>query len=216
MRNKIIERFYIPIYIFIVLIIWELLALLISRFEIFPRFSSVIRDLIFDYQYYLNHLLQTILIIVLGLIPAIIIGYVGAFLVSEYKLLQKIFQPLIKLSQLLPKTALIPIFISISFLGYKLQSKVLITLLISFYPIYSDIYLGLQTIPKEHIKLFKTYRASRFKIISLLKIPFTIVHFLNGLKTAVLYSIIGAVTSEILIARDGLGYVIGFNSGLHN
>ena len=90
--------------------------------------------------------------------------------------------------------------------GYSIWSKVLVTVLITFFPITITVYDGLRSVRVEMIELLETYGASRIQIFRKLKLPATLPYFFSALKMAVPMSIVGAAIGEWLGAQAGLGY----------
>jgi NitT/TauT family transport system permease protein len=119
--------------------------------------------------------------------------------------------PLVSSSQVIPKTAIIPLFLAWH-LGYSTTSKSIITFLISFYPVLLGTCLGFSRISDDFIFLFKSFGASRLQTLFRLKLPASVPHIVTGIKAAALYSVIGAITSEIFMGGQGIGYVINFSS----
>ena len=117
---------------------------------------------------------------------------------------EKMLYPLIVASQTIPTTALAPLFVL--WFGYTIWSKVLVTVLITFFPITITVYDGLRSVRVEMIELLETYGASRAQIFYKLKLPATLPYFFSALKMAVPMSIVGAAIGEWLGAQAGLGY----------
>lgn len=195
------------VYMFVLLLIWQGLAYYLNT-PTFPPASVVFVDIFNSYPYYLKESLSTLIIILKSLIPAVIFGYVLAFIFDSSKLTKKIFNPIVSFTQLVPKTALLPLFVSISILGYSDKTKFLIIFLISFYPVFIEVMNGLKLTSKKYLKLFLVQNASHRDIIFKLKIPSTVPFLINGMHISILYSILGAVTSEIIIGGNGLGFLI--------
>ena len=82
----------------------------------------------------------------------------------------------------------------------------LVTVLITFFPITITVYDGLRSVRVEMIELLETYGASRIQIFRKLKLPATLPYFFSALKMAVPMSIVGAAIGEWLGAQAGLGY----------
>ena len=177
-----------------------------------PPPSVVFESIIINFSQHFSNVLSTISIILAGLIPAILIGWILAIVIYEYSKIGNFLKPIIDSTQLIPKTALIPIFLVFSFLGYTWKSKVLIIFLISFYPVFIDTLLGLRHINEYYLLYFKSINASRIDSLRYLKIPFSKHHLINGIKTSILYSVVGAVTGEMLIGMEGVGYSIAYSA----
>ena len=112
--------------------------------------------------------------------------------------------PLIIASQTIPTTALAPLFVL--WFGYSIWSKVLVTVLITFFPITITVFDGFKSVKTEMEELLFTFGADRRQIFFKLKIPAVLPCFFSAIKMAVPLSIIGAAIGEWLGAQSGLGY----------
>ena len=112
--------------------------------------------------------------------------------------------PLIIASQTIPTTAIAPLFVL--WFGYTIWSKVLVTILITFFPITITVYDGLKSTKREMEELLLTYGATKKDIFIKLKLPTALPAFFSAIKMAIPMSIIGAAIAEWLGAQSGLGY----------
>ena len=210
----------VAIQIFVLLLILfgiELLFRIFTINNLFPSPLAIIKEIINNFNYIVGkEAVDTLMTIFEGLIPAVISGYLLSLICFHYKYLNLIVRPLIDFTQLVPKTALIPVFVSISFLGYGQNTKLLIVFLISFFPVFIEVYNGLSLVNQKYLKLFKANFADKKSQILDLEIPSTIPFLINGIRISILYSVLGAVTSEIIIGGTGLGYLIEVSSGKLN
>lgn len=195
----------------------ELLFRFFSVNKLFPSPFFIASDLIGNFNYIVcTEAVNTIRTVIEGLVPAIFTGYILSFICFHYKRLNLLIRPIIDFTQLVPKTALIPVFVSISFLGYGQTTKLLIVFLISFFPVFIEVFNGLDLVNNKYLKLFKANFASKQSLILQLEIPSTLPFLINGVKISILYSVLGAVTSEIIIGGSGLGYLIEVSSSKLN
>jgi len=107
-------------------------------------------------------------------------------------------------SQTIPTTAIAPLFVL--WFGYGIWSKVLVTVLITFFPIAITVYDGLQSARVEMSDLLKTYGATKKDIFLKIKAPCALPYFFSAIKMAIPMSVIGAAIGEWLGAQSGLGY----------
>ena len=112
--------------------------------------------------------------------------------------------PLIVASQTIPTTALAPLFVL--WFGYTIWSKVLVTVLMTFFPVVITVFDGFRSVRTDMIDLMTTFGATRGQIFRKLKLPAALPYFFSALKMAVPLSIIGAAIGEWLGAQEGLGY----------
>ncbi|MBQ5708601.1 MAG: ABC transporter permease subunit, partial [Anaerotignum sp.] len=116
----------------------------------------------------------------------------------------KALYPVIVASQTIPTTAIAPLFIL--WFGYSIWSKVLVTILMTFFPIAITVFDGLKGTKREMEELLITYGATKKDIFLKLKLPTALPHFFSAIKMSVPLSVIGAAIAEWLGAQSGLGY----------
>ena len=90
--------------------------------------------------------------------------------------------------------------------GYTVWSKVLVTVLMTFFPVAITVFDGFRAVPPEMKELLRTYGATEMQIFRKLKLPAVLPYFFSALKMAVPLSVIGAAIGEWLGAQSGLGY----------
>ncbi|GGE67615.1 ABC transporter permease [Priestia taiwanensis] len=189
----------------IFLIVWEVVAILIDAMYILPSPSSIVkkiwelRDILFTV-----HLPATFSVIMIGMAISIALGVALAMLMSMHPVIERAFYPLLVASQTIPITALAPLFVL--WFGYTIWSKVLVTVLITFFPIAVNVYDGFRSTKRETEELFVTFGASKKDIFLKLRLPSALPYFFSALKIAMPLSVIGAAIGEWLGAQSGLGY----------
>ena len=187
-----------------VFIFWEIGAAIVNKRFILPSPTQILLKL-WDLKsvLFLNHLPATMLIIIVGLLISVVVGVGLAVWMNTNKSVEKAFYPLLIASQTIPIIALAPIFVL--WFGYSIWSKVVVTVLITFFPITVSTFDGLRSIKSELEELFLTMGASKKEIFFKLSIPTALPFFYSGLKVAVTLSVIGAAIGEWLGAQAGLG-----------
>lgn len=198
---------YVPAFIVtaIFLIGWEVGARILDEMYILPSPSAIIqkiwdlRDILFTV-----HLPATLSVTVIGIVISIVLGVGLAMMMSMSSFAEKAFYPLLVASQTIPTTALAPLFVL--WFGYSIWSKVVVTVLITFFPIAVNTYDGLRSTKKEWEELLITYGATKKDIFFKLKLPSALPYFFSALKVALPFSVIGAAIGEWLGAQAGLGY----------
>lgn len=114
--------------------------------------------------------------------------------------------PLLVLTQSIPKVTLAPILVVL--MGANELPRVVITFLVAFFPLVLSTAAGLKTVPAELIELGRACRASMWKELIRIRLPYAIPFIFSGLKAAVTLSVVGAVVAEFVNADQGLGYLI--------
>ena len=139
-----------------------------------------------------------------GLLISLALGLGLAVVMDWSPLLQKCLYPVVVASQTIPTTAIAPLFVL--WFGYGIWSKVLVTVLITFFPITITVYDGLRAAKTEMAELLLTYGATKRDIFWKIKVPCALPYFFSAIKMAVPMSVIGAAIGEWLGAQSGLGY----------
>ena len=112
--------------------------------------------------------------------------------------------PVVVASQTIPTTAIAPLFVL--WFGYGIWSKVLVAVLMTFFPITITVYDGFRSARTEMAELLETYGATKWDVFRKIKIPCALPYFFSAVKMAVPIAIIGAAIGEWLGAQSGLGY----------
>lgn len=197
----------LPNFIFtlLLIIIWQITAEFINAPYILPSPLLVIAK-IFELRVALFtiHLPYTMLVTFLGLIISIILGLFLAVIMDFSPTIKKAIYPLIISSQTIPVVAIAPLFIL--WFGYGIWSKVVVTILITFFPIVISTYDGFRYAKTEMEELLFTYGASKMQIFFILKVKSAIPNFFSAIKMAIPMSIIGSAIGEWLGSQMGLGY----------
>ena len=198
---------YIPAIILstMLLIIWEVIARIINAMFILPSPTKIVektwelREVLFTV-----HLPATILVTFIGLLISIVLGVGLAILMSSSERVENAIYPIIVATQTIPVTALAPLFVL--WFGYTIWSKVVVTILLTFFPITINVFDGFSSTKREMEELLITYGANKRDIFLKLKIPSSLPYFFSALKISVPLSVIGAAIGEWLGAQKGLGY----------
>lgn len=148
--------------------------------------------------------------ILYGFLISIVVGIAIAVALARFGWLERAFYPLIVLFQVVPKVALAPIFIL--WFGYGLAPKIVLIVVIAFFPITLNMLVGLKSIDKELLLLMRSVGASKNQVCTQIQIPTSLPYLFAGLRIAITFAVIGAVVAEFAGAQAGLGYLIQFAS----
>ena len=114
--------------------------------------------------------------------------------------------PIIIISQSIPTFALAPLLVL--WFGFGISSKVVMTVIMIFFPVTSSFFDGLNRTPQEYLDLSKTMNTSALRQLLFIRIPAALPAFSSGLKIAAAIAPIGAVIGEWVGASSGLGYLM--------
>ncbi len=190
---------------FIFLLLWEIIARIVNADYIFPSPIKIVTAL-WEYRelLFLVHMPYTMSITIIGLLISVILGIFLAVLMDFNEKIENAIYPIIVTSQTIPITALAPLFIL--WFGYGMTSKIVVCVIITFFPITISVHDGFKNTKKEYIELMVSFGASRWDIFKKLKVMSALPSLFSALKMAIPISIIGAAIGEWLGAQKGLGY----------
>ncbi len=205
MKNNKLTNWVYPSAFFIALLaVWEA----VSRLGAVPAFvlpapSMVIVTLFTEFKAISGHILITLYETFTGFFISIILSILIAILMDSIPVIRKTLYPLLVISQTIPIIILAPLFII--WFGYGYLPKIIIVILICFFPITVSLLQSLSSTDKELLSLLKSMGATRFQIYRFVKIPSSLPGFFSGLKIAAAYSIMGATIGEWVGGKNGLG-----------
>ncbi len=144
--------------------------------------------------------------ILLGLLFGTILGAFAALLMALLPPLQRWLMPALVVSQAIPVFALAPIMVL--WFGFGMVSKVLITMLVIFFPVTAALADGLRQTEPGWLDLAATMNAPHLGILRQIRLPAALPAFASGLRVATALAPIGAIFGEYAGASSGLGYVM--------
>jgi NitT/TauT family transport system permease protein len=195
----------------LVLLAWEFLVRWAKVPEaILPPPSAVFDQLAQHHRLILKHALPTTLETLLAFGISIPLGVLLAAVMTWSPVLNKAIYPNVVLFQLIPKIALAPLFIV--WLGIGLSSRVTFSVFISFFPILVATAAGLQSVPRDMLRLCRSVGATDWQVLLNVRFPSALPFLFSGMKVAVTLAIIGIVVGEFIASQEGLGYLILFAS----
>lgn len=143
-----------------------------------------------------------------GLALSIAIGATLGILMAWWRPVNLLLDPLVELFYPLPKSALIPV--TVLWLGFGDGSKILLIFLACMIPITIGAFNGARGTDRALVWSARSMGASRVRMLWDVVVPSAMPELLNGIRTALALSFILLVSSELIVAQKGLGYLIGF------
>jgi len=194
---------------FLLLIVaaWEAaVALFDIQLIVLPPPTAVASALAVDWSYLLWHTWITGAEVVLGFLASALLGVPAGILIVWSKTLERTLMPIFVTSQTIPKIAIAPLFVI--WFGIGLFPKVLVSLLIAFFPVVISTSVGLKAVDQEMIDLIHSMNATKWQVFQKVRIPNSLPFVFSGLKIATAFATVGAVVGEFVGADKGLGYVL--------
>lgn len=203
--------------IVIFLSIWELLVNkdMISGF-IYSSPSRIIKTIIIliNENNLFIHIYTTLIEVIVAFLLGIIIGFVVALLLYQFKFVAKIVDPFLTMLNSLPKVALGPLIIIIS--GANGKSIIIMALLINLIVSIITIYNGFISTDEYKIKLLKSMGANKLQILTKLVIPQSYETIITSFKLNISLTLIGVIMGEFLVSKQGIGYLIVYGKQVFN
>ncbi len=143
-----------------------------------------------------------------GLALAIVIGAALGILMAWWRPLNVFMSPLVEMFYPMPKSALIPV--TVIWLGFGDASKILLIFLGCMLPVTIGAFNGARGADQALVWSARSMGAGRLRMLWDVVVPSAMPELLNGIRTALALSFILLVSSEFIVAQQGLGYLIGF------
>jgi NitT/TauT family transport system permease protein len=147
---------------------------------------------------------------VLGSLLGAFFGYIlGMSPTAEFAL-----SPYILALQIAPKVAFAPLFIL--WMGFTVYPKILVAILIVFFPVMVNVLSAIRTVDPDLINLARAFKATRAQIFWKIEFPASLPPLFAGLRIASTLAVVGVVVGELVGGNMGLGYLLSFGEGQAN
>jgi len=166
------------------LILWQgVIVLFDLPHYMLPEPKDVFLQLTTQYSLLWEHTQITLLEILLGIILGSIFGLGSAFVLLYFKRIEKYLLPILVISQAIPVFAIAPLLVL--WFGYGMASKIVMTVIIIYFPITTACYDGLKNTPKQWLQLAHTYKLSPLQTLFKVRFKASLPSLASGLKIAV-------------------------------
>lgn len=196
---------------------WELLSKynIINSF-IFSSPSKIIKTLIslISNHNFFNHLFTTTKEVLISFGLGFIISLLLATIFYLVKPIYRILDPFITMLNSLPKVAIGPLILI--WCGANIKSVIIMALLINLIVSLVTIYTGMLSVNKNHLLLFKSFKASKWQTLYYLIIPSSLSSIISAIKLGLSLSFIGVIMGEFLVSKEGIGYLIIYGTQVFN
>lgn len=162
----------------------------------------------------LSHIWVTLKEILIGFGIGSIIGILFAAFLWWSPFASKVLDPYLTILNSLPKVSLGPIIII--WAGANQNSIILMSLLISVISTIISVYVGFKHTNKNSIRLLKSFNANKLQIFTKVILPSNINTIISSLKINLSMTFVGVIMGELLVSKQGLGYLINYGSQVFN
>ncbi|WP_319562085.1 ABC transporter permease [Marispirochaeta sp.] len=185
-------------------LLWEALCRFLEIAEyILPSPGVIIVALFRQFAVMLPHIGITLFTAISGFLLSLLVAAFFSLVMDLFPVLRRALYPYIVVSQTVPIIFIYPLFLI--WFGFGLTAKVVVVVLVCFFPVAVSLIDGLQNTDPDLIDLFRGMRASPLQIFLQVRLPGALPNLFSGLRIAATYSVMGAVIGEWLGAQAGMG-----------
>lgn len=205
--QNITNKLYPAALLLALLLIWYLVTEtgLVSAFML-PSPVSVVTAFIGSFSELMMHASISLTEAFIGLGISIVLAFSIALLMDRFEILYKMVNPILVVTQTIPPVALAPLLIV--WLGYGMEPKIVLVVLVCFFPVTVALLSGFKASDADAINLMRAMGAKKMQIYRYIKLPNALPGFFAGLRISVAYSIVGTVIAEWIGGYGGLGVYI--------
>jgi len=208
-RNSFLS-FALPIGSFILFFaVWEIAAVsgAVNKL-ILPPIEAVVRSLWIGLVggTYWVHIGATLGEALTGYVLAILLGVVMGTIVARSWVVERTVYPYLVALQTLPKVAVAPLIIV--WFGYGISSKVVIVILLSFFPVLVSTIAGIKNCDPGRLDVLRALKAKEWDIFWRVRLPSALPFIFAGLNVAAVLAILGAIVGEFVGSKMGLGNLL--------
>lgn len=156
----------------------------------------------------------TTLEIIVGFVLGCLLGIAIGFVLGLSPKTELVLSPYILALQIAPKVAFAPLFVM--WLGYTVYPKILVAILIVFFPVMVNVLTAVRTVDPDMVSLARSFSATRMQIFRLIEYPASLPPLFAGLRIAATLAVIGVVVGELVGGNLGLGYLLTYGEGQGN
>jgi NitT/TauT family transport system permease protein len=199
------------------LLAWEFLPAMLGVPEfVLPGFTKVVGEglRIWEPEKILWHSTITALEVLIGFVLGSLLGAVIGYALGISPRVEAILSPYLLALQIAPKVAFAPLFVM--WLGYTMYPKILVAILIVFFPVLINVLSAMRTMDHDMINLARSFSATRMQVFRMVEFPVTLPALFSGLRIASTLAVIGVVVGELVGGNMGLGYLLVYFEGQGN
>jgi len=190
---------------FVIAAWWAATALLGVLPIVLPPPLDVWESLVTRTDVLLEEARVTIYQVLVGYALTVVGGLVIGTVIASSKIVDQMVSPWLVALNAIPKVALAPLLVV--WMGFGREPRIVMVILLCFFPIVLATVTGLTTTPSELVELASSLEATRWQVFVKIRYPHALPHIFVGLKVAMPLAVVGSVIGEFR-GRGGLGQII--------
>jgi NitT/TauT family transport system permease protein len=181
-----------------------------------PPFSMVAEEFVraWSVNHLLLHTAVTAAEVLAGFVLGSLLGACVGYLLGMSPTAELALSPYILALQIAPKVAFAPLFIL--WMGFTIYPKILIAVLIVFFPVMVNVLTAVQAVDPDLINLARSFKATRSQVFWKIEFPSSLPPMFAGLRVGATLAVVGVVVGELVGGNRGLGYLLTFGEGQGN
>ena len=185
-------------------VVWEVYVRLTGLDPIvLPSPSRVVGSLWDAREIAAGHLVPTLVEALTGCAVSVVLATLTAIALDRWRPVRRAVEPVLVTSQTIPIVAIAPLFVI--WFGFGLLPKVVIVVLVTFFPVTVALLDGFGRVDPEATSLLRSLGATSRQTFRSLRWPSALPSLFTGLRISVVYAVIGAIFGEYVGATSGLG-----------
>ena len=161
-----------------------------------------------------HHTMWTAFAVIVGFSLGSLLGMLIGYALGMSMTAELVLSPYILALQIAPKVAFAPLFII--WFGFTAYPKILVAILIVFFPVMINVLSAIRTVDPDLINLARSFKAARTQIFWKIEFPASMSPLFAGLRIGATLAVIGVFVGEFAGGNVGLGYLLSFGEGQAN
>lgn len=187
-----------------VLVVWEAIVQLTGIHSvILPSPVAVGEIIVTRFPLLARSMGETMITVLLGFALGGLLGFVSGVAINRMPHVRRAIYPILVSLYVVPKAVFIPLMLL--WWGVDIRYKLVVTVLLVFFPVTENTVRGLEGVDRGMLELARSLKAKDRFIFRHVRLPFILPFVLAGLRIGITEAFIGAVLSEVLAPRDGIG-----------
>jgi NitT/TauT family transport system permease protein len=199
-----------PLILIVTVIVWKISTevFAISPFVLPPpeQVAATLVTFVSQPDLWVAHAKTTLIETLVGFGVALVTGVAAGAVLGRVLWLERALRPIIVALQVIPKVALVPLFVI--WFGFGVTSKIVIAGTLAFFPIMLNVLLGVRSIERGHREVMRSLDATRWQTFQSLDFHSTLPYVFAGMEIGIVFALIGAIVGEYLGGNEGLGYMV--------
>jgi ABC-type nitrate/sulfonate/bicarbonate transport system permease component len=188
----------------VIVLLWEAYVRLADLDPVTLPAPSRVLSALWDFRATaVGHLVPTVVEALVGCALSVVLAIVTAIALDRWEPVRRAIEPLLVTSQTIPVVAIAPLFVI--WFGFGLLPKVLIVVLVTFFPVTIALLDGFGRVEPEAMDLLRSMGATTRQTFEKVRWPSALPSLFTGLRISVVYAVIGAIFGEYVGATNGLG-----------